>query len=56
VITVYYICEINLEEEIENAVNVQDIFLDQKAIWYDVDMKRLPGNLRASWELHIRRL
>jgi hypothetical protein len=29
---VYYICEINLEEEIENSVNVQDIFLDQKAI------------------------
>jgi hypothetical protein len=30
---VYYICEINLQEEIENSNNVQDIFLDQKGIW-----------------------
>jgi len=54
---VYYICEINLQEEIENSDNVQDFFfLDQKEIWYDVGTKHLHGNLRASWELYIRRL
>jgi hypothetical protein len=53
---VYYIFEINLQEEMENSDNVQDIFLDQKEIWYDVDMKHLDGNLQASWELYIRRI
>jgi len=36
---VYYICKINLQEERGNSDNVQDIFIDQREIGYDVDTK-----------------